>query len=917
MHRLPITTCLLGLIGLFAAPALALTLPQGVTQGPSIQGVTQYSLENGLKVLLAPDGSKSTTTVNMTYLVGSRMETYGTTGIAHLLEHMVFRGTPAHPDPMGAFSRLGLAANGSTTADRTNYYASFAANPKTLDWYLGWQADSMAHAGLTQKDLSVERTVVRNEMERDHNSPVQSLAQTMRSAAYKWHNYGRGTMGAKSDVENIDVDQLRAFYTRYYQPDNAVLIVAGKFNPEATLKTIAGDFSALARPARTLAADHTLEPVQDGEREVTLRRHGGSPFIGVMYHIPSASSAQYIPLSLGVDILSDTPSGPLYHALVESKLSTGVFGYTAAQREPGYAFFGAQMAAGADQAKALAVMENTLEGTSRHPFTQADLDRIRRQWLTAWDQTYASPSNLAAALSQASAHGDWRLFFLARSRVKSSTLAQVQKATDAYLVRSNRTAGLYIPTEKPMRAPAPVAVDLNTLLKDFHGRKAPKPVAAFDASPANINAKTQTEPLTLPNGTVKLALLPKPTRGDQVQASLMLQFGTAGELRGKRAVSSAVADLLDHGTKNMSRQQIQDKFDALQADVSFDGSADTVVVDMSTKSKYLPQVVELVLTILRHADFPAQELASYQRQAGAAIKDAMASPSALASKALDRNDNPWPSDDIRYTPTFKESLRDIEALTRQDLLAFHKKFYGAGDIEFAAVGAFDPASVRQALAKGLRGWRKAPAHTRIASPWHAVPPKQFTINTPDKTNAIYLSTLPVKVQDTDPDYPALYMANYLLGASETSRLWSRIRVQDGLSYTVQSSLDVSSFEPSGDWTIYAITAPQNTARVKSDVAQELARALHDGFTEDEVRNGIASLLEYRKLALAHDGAIAGIWLNYMQLGRNFDWWAKTTRALKSLTAAKVNKAMRAVLKPDQFSTAIAGDIGDTAKPSIN
>src|SRR3546814_22668 len=178
-------------------------------------------------------------------------------------------------------------------------------------------------------------TVVRNEMERDQNSPVQVLAQTMRSAAYQWHNYGHSTMGARSDIENVNVAQLRAFYTRYYQPDNAVLIVAGKFDPEHTLQAIAAKFLKIPRPDRALPPEHTVEPVQDGEREVTLRRHGGSPFIGAMFHIPQAASPQYIPLSLGVAILADTPSGRLYHPLVETRLCTGVFGYTMGLRQPG------------------------------------------------------------------------------------------------------------------------------------------------------------------------------------------------------------------------------------------------------------------------------------------------------------------------------------------------------------------------------------------------------------------------------------------------------------------------------------------------------------------------------------------------------------------------------------------------------
>jgi len=901
------------LAALAGAPAGALTLPEGVTAGPSVQGVTQYSLSNGLRVLLAPDDSKPTTTVNMTYLVGSRRETYGHTGMAHLLEHMLFRGTPALPNAMAEFSRRGLAANGSTTSDRTNFYATFAADPKTLDWFLDWQADAMVHALIAKKDLEAEMPVVRNEMERDDNSPFQVLAQTMKSAAYQWHNYGRSTMGARSDVENVDVGQLRAFYHEYYQPDNAVLIVAGKFDPGNTLKTIASAFLKIPRPSRVLPSEHTVEPVQAGEKQVILRRHGGSPLIAAMFHIPEAASATYLPLDLGAAMLGGTPSGRLYHALVDTRLCTGVFGYTVGLRQPGYAFFGAQLSPGADRAKALSVLEDTLGSLHAKPFKQDELDRVKRQWLTDWDQTYADPSGLASALSQASAQGDWRLFFLARDRVKHITLAQVQQATEAYLVRSNRTAGLYIPTDKPVRAPAPKPVDLHALLKDYHGQQAPKTVAAFDPSPANIDAKTLRQPLSLPNGTVKLALLPKPTRGDQVQASMLVQFGDADSLRGKRAVSGAVADLLDHGTRDMSRQQIQDKFNSLQADVQFSGSAGIVIVDISCKGAYLPQVTDLVLKILRHADFPAQELAAYKRQAGTSISDAMSSPGALAAKALARHDNPWARDDIRYTPTFAESLHDIQSLTRQDLLDFHQTFYGAGQMEFAAVGQFDAQAVRQALAAGLKGWRRAPPYRRIATPYRAVPAKQFAIDTPDKPNAIYLSTLPVKVQDSDAGYPALYLANYLLGASETSRLWDRIRVRDGLSYTVQSSLNVSSFEPSGDWSIYAITAPRNTGRVQADVSQELARALRDGFTDSEVQHGISSLLKYRKLMLAQDDVIAGRWIDYLQQGRSYAWWADMDKKIAALTPAQVDAALRATLKPDEFSTAIAAD-AEKAKP---
>lgn len=895
------------LLTFLGLPAIALELPSGITQGASVEGVTEYNLKNGLRVLLAPDDSKPTTTVNMTYLVGARHENYGQTGMAHLLEHLLFRGTPSIHNALAEFSKRGLEANGSTTSDRTNYYASFAADTETLDWYLGWQADAMVNSLIAKEDLDSEMTVVRNEMERGENSPFQMLLQQMQATAFRWHNYGNSTIGARSDVENVDIAQLRAFYKKYYQPDNAVLIVSGRFDPAATLQTIAAAFDKIPRPERTLPVEYTVEPVQDGERQVILRRHGGSPLIAALYHAPAAESPDFTALDLGVNILADTPSGRLYHALVGNNLSAEIFGFAAGMRQPGYVFFGGQLEAGMDQTKALHTLDETLESVAKQPFTQPDLDRIRNKWLTEWSQIYANPVSLASALSETVSDGDWRLFFLQRDYVKNAQLADVQRITAAYLVPSNRTNGLYIPTDAPVRAPLAAPVDLAALLKDYKGEETGQAVAAFDPSPANINASTQREPLDLPNGQVKLALLPKPTRGNRVEASLLVQFGTADTLKGQRAISSAAASLLDHGTKTMSRQEIQDKFNALEANVSFGGSAGVVSVDMSTTTAHLPALTELVLQILREANFPAKELIEYQRQANTSIKNAMSEPSALASRALARHDNPWPRDDVRYTPTFEEAQSDIAAITQEDLANFHSRFYGAGTVEFAAVGAFEPEAVKAALTQGLKDWRKAPAYERVTDPYHDVKPEVFNINTPDKANAFYLSKLPLKLQDTNPDYPALYLANYLLGGSETSRLWNRVRVKDGLSYDVRSRLSASSYEPTGGWTIYAIHAPQNSQRLKDAVQQEVQLALKDGFTEDEVREGINALLNYRKMARTRDDVLVSTWINYMQLDRDFDWSKKIDEALAALTVDKVNAALRASLDPAGFSSALAAD----------
>jgi len=889
-----------------AAHADADSLPAGVQKVTSVEGISEFRLSNGLRVLLAPDQSKPTTTVNMTYLVGSRHENYGETGMAHLLEHMLFKGTPSMRNALAEFSRRGLQANGSTWTDRTNYFASFAANEDNLEWYLKWQADAMVNSLIAREDLDSEMTVVRNEMESGENNPFRVLMSKMLASAYQWHNYGKTTIGARSDVENVDIGRLQAFYRTYYQPDNAVLIVSGRFDVAKTLAVIADTFGKIPKPERTLPRLYTEEPVQDGERSVTLRRAGGSPMVAAMYHTPQGGAPDYAAMDLLAGILGDAPSGRLYKALVQTKLAASTFGFTFGMHDPGVIMLGAQLPPGADIDAARSKMLETIETIKSQPITEEELERARTRWLKDWDMAYSDPQKVGVSLSESIAQGDWRLFFLTRDRVRTVKLADVQRVAESYLLQSNRTLGTYIPTDNPQRAPAPKPLDLQAELKDYKGDTDFVQADAFDATPANIDARTQLKTLELPNGPVKLALLPKSTRGRLVHARLALRFGDAESLRGQREIARAVGALLDNGTATMTRQQIQDRFDALRADVGFAAGGTGVVVDISTTRDNLPATLELVLDILRNANFPEDQLDEYRRRGLAAVESARQEPTAVAQQALARHNNPWPADDLRYTPSFDEQEAAYKALTRDALVRFHERFYGAGHIRLAAVGDFDPEVVEQALTRGLAGWKRAPAYTRVPHPFHAPPAERFDISLPDKANAFYMSTLPIPLQDTDPDYPAVILANYLLGSSETSRLWMRVREREGLSYNVRSQVSASSYEPSGSWTMYAIYAPSNRARLEAAVKEEVERVLREGFSEEEVRDGIASLMNLRHLARAQDRRLVAAWSDYLELGRTFAFAAESDRKLQALTAADVNAALRKYFKPEAFSTAVAG-----------
>lgn len=899
-------------------PAQALTLPSGVQEVTQVEGITEYRLQsNGFRFLLAPDNSKPSVTVNMTYLVGGRHENYGQTGMAHLLEHMIFKGTPTTRNALAEFSKRGLRANGTTSNDRTNYFATFASNPETLDWYIRWQADAMVNSIIAREDLDSEMTVVRNEMERGENSPFGMLYQKTHAAAYQWHNYGKSVIGARSDVEEVDIEQLRKFYRLYYQPDNAILMVAGKFEVQDVIDTIADAFGAIKRPTRELPREYTVEPVQDGERQVTLRRTGGTPLVAAVYHIPAAAHPDYAAVELAAMMLGDTPSGRLYKALVPTSLASSVFGFARDMHDPGTAMFGAELKPGMDPDKAIETMTKTVESIKQAPFTADELKRARSQWLNSWDELYSNVQRLGTTISESIAQGDWRLMFKQRDRIRDVKLEDVQRVVDQYFVAANRTQGIYVPTDKPVRAPATEPIDIDALLAGYVGDQSAASVQAFDPTPANIDRLTDRQVLNLKSGAVKLALLNKPTRGDRVEAELVLRFGDAQSLKGKGVISSVAADLLDYGTTALTRQQIRDRIEELNADLSIGGSGPMVSVNISTTGKNLPDVMALALHILKHPSFNQEHLDEYITQAVTDIRASMSEPGALISRALARYKNPWPADDVRYVPTFEESIKRFESVKRSDLVAFHNEFYGGGNMTVSVVGSFEPQAVIDSLTNNLNDWRRAASYTRLTDPYRPLKPTMIEIDTPDKANAFFVAKLPIPLQDTDPDYPALVVANYLLGGASNSRLWMRIREQDGLSYDVRSRLSASAFEQDGMWSFSGIFAPSSWEKFDKALNEELQRALDQGFSEQEVKDGVQSLLNLRRLYRAQDGVLASAWTDYLVENRTFEWSAQFDEKIKALSTEQINAALRRYLKPANLVRGLAGDFNAPAKTGTN
>ena len=890
---------------LIAAQGGQPSLPKGVTRVTSVEGITEYRLDNGMRVLLFPDQSKQTITVNITYQVGSKYESYGETGMAHLLEHMVFKGTPKHTNiPEELATHGARPVNGTTWFDRTNYYEVFAATDENLRWALDLESDRMVNSFIAKKDLDTEMTVVRNEYEMGENDPGGVLVDRVFATAYTWHNYGKSTIGARSDIENVPIERLQAFYKKYYQPDNAVLLVAGKIDEGKTLELINQFFGAIPRPSRVLPKIYTDEPTQDGERAVTVRRVGDVQVVMAGYHVPAGSHPDAPAVSILTQVLADTPSGRLHKALVETKKASSVSSFPVLFGEPSLILFGAEVRQESSLADARNALLATVEDIVKTPPTKEEVERARNQLLKQVELNLNSSDRVGIELSEWIGMGDWRLLFINRDRLRKVTPEDVQRVAAAYLKPSNRTLGEFIPTPKPDRAEIPPVPDIAALVKDYKGDAAVAAGEAFDPSPANIDARTTRATA----GGIKLALLPKKTRGNTVVATMTLRFGDEKSLMNRGAVGDLTGSMLMRGTAKHTRQQLKDEFDRLKARVSVGGGETSATARIETTRENLPAVMRLVAEVLREPSFPASEFDQLKEEELAGIEQQRSEPTAVGITEIRRHLSPYPKGHPNYVTTPDEDVAELKAATLDDVKKFYADFYGASNGELAVVGDFDDKEITRLATELFGSWKSPRPYERVANPYQNVAPINKSLETPDKANAFFLAGLNLNLREDDPDYAALMLGNYMLGGGFlNSRLGTRIRQKEGLSYGVGSQVQVSPIDKSGIFMAYAIYAPQNVERLEAAFKEEVARALKDGFTEEEVKAAKSGWLQSRQVSRAQDAELAARLSSYLYLNRTLAWDDAFEKKVLALTPDEIVAAMRRYIDPAKITIVKVGD----------
>jgi zinc protease len=935
------------LIAAIAAVASAQTLPPGVQKMTSMGGITEYDFPNGLKVLLYPDAAEPKITVNVTYLVGSRFEGYGETGMAHLLEHLDFIETTNGRHVKDEITAHTSSWNGTTSDDRTNYYETFSASDENLKWALGLEADRMVNVKFNKEILDTEMTVVRNELERGENNPGSILGERVAATAYIWHNYGKSVIGSKDDLEGVPYTRPEAFYHKYYQPDNAVLVITGRIDESKTLQFVADSMGKLPRPTRKLEATYTIEPAQDGERFVALRRVGTGQNVDVAYHVVAAGHPDSAALQVLAGIMNgasggrggrgggrggrggagDPNEGRLTKFVVDPELAVSANMNFQARHDPGLAQVSATLTQDQSPDAVRDAIFKALQDVIDNPPTAAEVDRVRTQLLRNLENSLSNPQAIATgALNTAISQGDWRLMFLQHDRLKDVQPADVVRVAKAYFKASNRTVGYYIPDMNPDRTVVPATPDLAATLKNYKSTVTIVHAETFDPTIANIEGRVVRSKLA--NG-MKVDVLPKQTENNMVTGTIELRFGDAATLAGEREAAAFAGSLLMSGTKSHTRSQLQDEFRKLNAQVTASGggggfggggrggrggggagaggSVSTATASITAPAENFVAAMKLAVEILKEPLYPEDEFDRSKTQRLKALDLPQTEPTQLAQEMLTRHLSPFAKGDVQYQPTREEQKPEVAKVTLADAKKFHDDFYGANYGVFAVVGPVTPADMQKAAAELLGTWNTSKAYKPLIVPFKKAAAMNQKIETPDKANAEFLGGERFQLSQNDPDYPAMVLASYMFGEPITSRVSNRIRNKEGLSYGANARIAIPT---EGDSATLSVTVSLNPAvgpKVEQCFFEELQKAYKDGFTAEEVAEAKKAVLDARMIGRSTDAALLQFLASHEQLDRPLSWDANVETKIASLTADQINAAFRKHIDPAGMTIVKAGD----------
>lgn len=911
-QTLPLMNILLTLlIGGFAVISVN-AQPAVFEQVRTVGGITEYKhTGNGLTVLLMEDRSAPVVTVMITYLVGSRNEVTGTTGATHLLEHLMFKGTDKYNRAAGTgmdglLQNRGGLLNATTWLDRTNYYVNLPS--AHMELALDIEADRMRNLWLREEDRRPEMTVVRNEFEIGENNPIQSLSKDIVATAIQAHPYHHSTIGWRSDIENVPIGKLRAFYDTYYWPNNATLTVIGDFDTQATLRMIDQYYGVIPTSPNPIPQVYTTEPQQRGPRRVQVKRAGQLGVVGIAFKTPEGLHKDAAAITVMADILASGRTSRLYRGLVDQSVAVNVSASYSRFRDPYLMFIYGILPPGQSNHQAVEdsiwshVKELKADGV-----TQEEVDRAINRYLTRTSFSRDGSFSIAGSLNEAIAVGDWTTYVNFSEEVRAVTPADVKRVAQAYLVEDQTTTGWFIP-QMPGRMPRPAAAAASWSdwslepNEPLFWREPSEAEAAFNPA---ANTAVTGNVVARKIGDIQVISL-KTSVQDVVTLTGSLAAGSTLNPAGNSMVAAITAQMLDKGTTSRDKLAIATALENIGASISFNGGTHT----LGFTARFLKKDMDLVLTLLaeqlRNPAFDETEFTRLKTQVTAGLRQQLDNTSAMAGGALSRI--VYPKGHPNHQETVETQIEQLNALTIADLRGFHQRVYGPKSMVIVAVGDVDARALQQAVTTPFRGWRGGVTIPKTSLKGAPVPARTDTVFMADKTNVTYLLGIPTGIDSRHPDYLPLYIGAYILGGNFSARLMSTVRDQEGLTYGIGSGLSGTSAFADGHFSLNANFAPDLLARGGESTMRQLMLWVNEGVTQQELDDKKATIAGMFQVQLATTGGFASALLTYEQDGRGYRYIDRYVADVQNVTLAQVNNAIRKHIRPEHFVVVKAGTV---------
>jgi zinc protease len=922
LHLLVATVLLLG------AASRAQTLPAGVEKLSERSGIGHYRLKsNGLEVILAKNSAAPVATFMVVYKVGSRNETTGNTGSAHLLEHMLFNKTSENfgkakgQTMMEALYEAGATfdkTNAATYTDATNYYDTLPSDK--LELSIKIEAERMCRALILDNERQSEMTVVRNEYEISENDAFSALYKAMISTAFWAHPYHHDVLGWRSDIEGVTTEKLRAHYRTYYRPNNAVVLVVGDFEASHALGLIDRYFGSIPPSTRPIPQIYTTEPPQQGERRVIVRRAGQVGWVGVSYRRPGASDPDFYVTEVISTLLGEGITARLSQAVIEKQLATHVESLNYTLRDPFLLMLFANPAQSVDYARVEDAMIAEAERLRNEPIPADELERARTKVEAhvafSRDGTY----KFADKLSEAVAVADWQWFLDYPANIRKVTASDIQRVAQKYLKRDNMTVGWFIPTEGEgsndggkSASPAAHATGGGMLSQSaaeatsasVYSQQAAAHVP--DHPNADAELKRRTIRRQLRSGTIVDVLENRMTPTGALRG--YIRVGSYLDPPSKPGLAEVTSLMLSRGTMKRTKLELAGMIEGVGATLSFDAGTFDVGISGYGMSKDLPMLIDLLSEMLTEPSFPPDELEKVKAQLKNRILERQDDTSERGHERLLQTvfDRSHPL----YRPGADERLRALESITIDDVRQFWKQSYGGVSLVLVVAGDVSGREVIDHVERKLGSWSGGLARKDLNVPRADVQPAATTtIVMNDKANAdIWLGNAS-RLTQSDPGYYPALIANAVLGGNSlTSRLGKRVRDAEGLTYGIRSRFWGPSIVDS-PWAVSVSVAPANVARAISSIQEEIAKISVQGVTEREVEIEKSALIGRFKVALADNRGLAEQLATAEANGLGVDYLDRYPALVRAVTVDQVNAALRRHIPADRLIIVIAGDVNE-------